>query len=59
MYGTLQSSNDTFPTAMHVAVAMGIRDCLLPGLEMLQDGLQEKEKQFDEIIKIGRTHTQV
>ena len=54
-----QSSNDTFPTAMHVAVAMEINRCLLPGLKELQSSLAEKRDQFKDIIKIGRTHTQV
>ncbi len=53
-----QSSNDTFPTAMHIACAMKARDVLLPGLEKLHAGLAQKVKQFDGIIKIGRTHTQ-
>ena len=53
-----QSSNDTFPTAMHIATAMSTRDVLLPGLEKLHAGLQQKIKEFDGIIKIGRTHTQ-
>ena len=54
-----QSSNDTFPTAMHVAVAMEINRCLLPGLKELLNSLAEKRDQFKDIIKIGRTHTQV
>ncbi|MGH1329276.1 MAG: class II fumarate hydratase [Paracoccaceae bacterium] len=53
-----QSSNDTFPTAMHIATATTARDVLLPGLEKLQAGLQAKVEAFDGIIKIGRTHTQ-
>ena len=53
-----QSSNDTFPTAMHIATAMSARDVLLPGLEKLHAGLQTKIVEFDGIIKIGRTHTQ-
>ena len=53
-----QSSNDTFPTAMHIATAMSTRNVLLPGLEKLHAGLQQKIKEFDGIIKIGRTHTQ-
>ncbi|NCO85020.1 MAG: class II fumarate hydratase [Rhodobacterales bacterium] len=52
-----QSSNDTFPTAMHVAVAMTARDVLLPGLEKLHAALLVKVAAFDDIIKIGRTHT--
>ena len=52
-----QSSNDTFPTAMHIATAMTVRDVLLPGLEKLAAALQAKSEDFAEIIKIGRTHT--
>ncbi|XP_049870194.1 fumarate hydratase, mitochondrial-like [Pectinophora gossypiella] len=51
-----QSSNDTYPTAMHIAVAMEIRDTLMPGLVALRDTLELKRKDFDKIIKIGRTH---
>ncbi|MEQ3626909.1 MAG: class II fumarate hydratase [Celeribacter sp.] len=53
-----QSSNDTFPTAMHIATAMTARDVLLPGLEKLHKALEAKVAEFDGIIKIGRTHTQ-
>ncbi|WP_288940325.1 class II fumarate hydratase [uncultured Roseovarius sp.] len=53
-----QSSNDTFPTAMHIATAMSVRDVLLPGLEKLLKGLEAKAEEFKDIIKIGRTHTQ-
>jgi len=53
-----QSSNDTFPTAMHVAIAMQARDVLLPGLEKLSKALWAKSDEFKDIIKIGRTHTQ-
>ncbi|MCB1352241.1 MAG: class II fumarate hydratase [Rhodobacteraceae bacterium] len=53
-----QSSNDTFPTAMHVAVAMTARDVTLPGLRKLHAALVEKAEAFKDIIKIGRTHTQ-
>ncbi len=53
-----QSSNDTFPTAMHISAAMTAHDVLLPGLEKLHAGLQSKVDAFDGIIKIGRTHTQ-
>jgi len=53
-----QSSNDTFPTAMHVAIAMQARDVLLPGLEKLHKALVAKAQEFKDIIKIGRTHTQ-
>jgi len=53
-----QSSNDTFPTAMHVAIAMSARDVLLPGLAKLHTALAAKSVAFKDIIKIGRTHTQ-
>lgn len=53
-----QSSNDTFPTAMHIAVALEINRVLLPGLEKLHEALNEKAKAWKDIIKIGRTHTQ-
>ncbi len=53
-----QSSNDTFPTAMHISTAMTARDVLLPGLEKLHAALDAKVGEFDGIIKIGRTHTQ-
>ena len=53
-----QSSNDTFPTAMHVAIGMVARDVLLPGLEHLAHALWAKSAEFKAIIKIGRTHTQ-
>jgi fumarate hydratase class II len=53
-----QSSNDTCPTAMHVAIGMMARDVLLPGLEKLHGALHAKAVEFKDIIKIGRTHTQ-
>ena len=53
-----QSSNDTFPTAMHIGTAMASRDVLIPGLEKLEKSLRNKIEEFDGIIKIGRTHTQ-
>ena len=53
-----QSSNDSFPTAMHIAAATGMRNDLLPALERLQLALRRKEKEFGHIVKIGRTHTQ-
>ena len=52
------SSNDTFPTAMHVAIGMMARDTLIPGLEKLHKALEAKAQEFKDIIKIGRTHTQ-
>jgi fumarate hydratase class II len=53
-----QSSNDTFPTAMHIAAAMSAHGVTLPGLEKLHDALDEKAQAWAHIIKIGRTHTQ-
>ncbi|GAA4719641.1 class II fumarate hydratase [Brevibacillus fulvus] len=53
-----QSSNDTFPTAMHVVAVMALEDQLLPALETLKDTLRKKSEQFADIIKIGRTHLQ-
>lgn len=53
-----QSSNDTFPTAMHIAAAAEVHQVLLPGLQTLHDALAAKAEQFKDIIKIGRTHTQ-
>ncbi|KAG8936474.1 fumarase fum1 [Tulasnella sp. 419] len=53
-----QSSNDTFPTAMHVAAVTEINRSLLPALYTLRDALNDKAKEFDQIIKIGRTHLQ-
>ena len=52
-----QSSNDTFPTAMHIATAMAAHDVMLPGLKILQKALKTKTSEFKDIIKIGRTHT--
>jgi fumarate hydratase class II len=53
-----QSSNDSFPTAMHIAAAMHITADLLPALDKLRRALRQKEKAFADIVKIGRTHTQ-
>ncbi len=53
-----QSSNDTYPTAMHIAGYTEIRSRLVPALESLQQALESKAEQFREIVKIGRTHTQ-
>jgi fumarate hydratase, class II len=52
-----QSSNDSIPTAMHIAAAIALRDHLLPALKALQAALDKKTKEFAKIIKIGRTHT--
>jgi fumarate hydratase, class II len=53
-----QSSNDTFPTAMHIAAARAIVERLLPSLRALRDSLDERSKDFADIVKIGRTHLQ-
>jgi len=53
-----QSSNDSFPTAMHIAAAMHIVGDLIPALSELHRALRKKEKAFAHIVKIGRTHTQ-
>ncbi len=53
-----QSSNDSFPTAMHIAAAQGINNHLIPALSGLLRALRRKEKAFSRIVKIGRTHTQ-
>ena len=53
-----QSSNDTFPTALHIAVACELQQRLIPALEQLHHGLAEKAEAFGGIVKIGRTHLQ-
>lgn len=53
-----QSSNDTFPTAMHIAVARQVNDTLLPAVQQLRDTLAAKQAQFNGIVKTGRTHLQ-
>jgi len=53
-----QSSNDTFPTAMHIAIATEINRILIPSLETFMLELEKKAGEFEKIIKIGRTHTQ-
>jgi fumarate hydratase class II len=53
-----QSSNDSFPTALHVSTALATRDQLIPALDRLTESLERKAKEFDHIVKIGRTHTQ-
>lgn len=53
-----QSSNDTFPTAMHIAVAIDVKRVLLPALQLLQSSLSRKSSEFKSIVKIGRTHLQ-
>src|SRR5690606_37201077 len=52
------SSNDTFPTAMHVATALETQASLLPALDRLRGALRERQESFADIVKIGRTHTQ-
>jgi fumarate hydratase class II len=51
-----QSSNDTFPTAMHIAAYRILVDITIPGIEKLRDTLADKSKQFMQVVKIGRTH---
>ncbi|KAG9017118.1 fumarase fum1 [Tulasnella sp. 427] len=53
-----QSSNDTFPTAMHIAAVTEINASLIPALQELHDAMKAKAEEFDHIIKIGRTHLQ-
>jgi fumarate hydratase class II len=53
-----QSSNDSFPTALHIATALATRDALLPAIDTLIASLQAKCDEFADIVKIGRTHTQ-
>ncbi|MDZ4031410.1 class II fumarate hydratase [Kluyvera ascorbata] len=53
-----QSSNDVFPTAMHVAAMIALREHLLPQLAVLQETLRQKSESFRDIVKIGRTHLQ-
>lgn len=53
-----QSSNDTFPTVMHIAAVLAITKRLIPSLEALHKSVDAKSKEFDHIIKIGRTHLQ-
>ncbi|KAK9139280.1 hypothetical protein Scep_008961 [Stephania cephalantha] len=53
-----QSSNDTFPTVMHIAAAVEINSKFIPSLKQLHTSLQSKTHEFKDIIKIGRTHTQ-
>ena len=53
-----QSTNDVFPSAMHVAIAIKVRDKLLPSLKLLEKELGKKVKEFNSIVKLGRTHLQ-
>lgn len=51
-----QSSNDTYPTAMHIAAYKMLMDVTIPGVEKLRDMLQQKSEEFKDVVKIGRTH---
>ena len=51
-----QSSNDTFPTGMHIAIYKKIVEVTIPGVKQLRDALSEKAKAFEKVVKIGRTH---
>ena len=53
-----QSTNDVFPTAMHIAIAIKTREKLLPSLKLLEKELAKKEREFKGIVKVGRTHLQ-
>ena len=53
-----QSTNDVFPTAMHIAIALKAKQKLLPSLKILDNELKKKVKQFAKIVKVGRTHLQ-
>ena len=53
-----QSSNDTFPTALHMAVAMALIEDLMPSVRALRDALDAKRAAFQDVVKIGRTHLQ-
>ena len=53
-----QSSNDTFPTAMHIAAADRVKNALIPAIKRVSQALKAKAKEFDAVVKIGRTHLQ-
>ncbi|CAN5269255.1 class II fumarate hydratase [soil metagenome] len=53
-----QSSNDVIPTAIHLSALISIKEDLLPALEKLQSALEEKSREFDDVVKTGRTHLQ-
>jgi fumarate hydratase class II len=53
-----QSSNDTFPSAMHIAAALGVKQRLIPAVEALRDAIAAKAAEWKDIVKIGRTHLQ-
>src|SRR5580692_1109884 len=53
-----QSSNDTFPAAMHIAAAERVKNALIPAIKSVHDAITAKAKEFNEVVKIGRTHLQ-
>lgn len=53
-----QSSNDTYPTALHIAAVLKLEDYVLPALKVLKDTIKQKSDEFMDIVKIGRTHLQ-
>ena len=53
-----QSTNDVFPTAMHISIALKAKEKLLPSLKLLEKELAKKSKEFKNIVKVGRTHLQ-
>ncbi|MGD0181928.1 MAG: class II fumarate hydratase, partial [Terriglobales bacterium] len=53
-----QSSNDTFPTAMHIAAAERVKNALIPAIQAVHDAIAAKAKEFNDVVKIGRTHLQ-
>lgn len=53
-----QSSNDTYPTALHVAAVLKLEDTVLPAVQVLKESIGQKSEQFKDIVKIGRTHLQ-
>src|ERR1700730_16650701 len=53
-----QSSNDTFPAAMHIAAAERVKNALIPAIKTVRDAIAAKAKEFDSVVKIGRTHLQ-
>jgi fumarate hydratase class II len=53
-----QSSNDTFPTAMHIAAAERVKNALIPSIKTVHDAIAAKARQFEDVVKIGRTHLQ-
>ena len=53
-----QSTNDVFPTAMHISIALKSKEKLIPSLKLLERELARKSKEFNKIVKVGRTHLQ-